>query len=366
MSLSNPRLNPLPVLVLISALTACGEEPPPPTETVRAVRTVTVAEPASGKVRRFSGVVEAASTSSLSFEVPGNVKEVKVEVGETVSRGQVLATLDDGAFRLKVEAAEATVGRAEVELADSDRESTRLQRIAGRDRGLVSQQMLDQARASYEATRKNLSYAQSRLNLAKRDLDRTVLRAPFDGVVTERHVDPFQEVDRGQRLFDLHAEGVMEAAISIPESEIMQVHLGLPGQIRFPAIPGQTHEGIVTEISSAAGTANAFPVRLTIRGDSEEIRPGLTTEVNLTLGGDREETAYLIPISALVPAEGETASSVFVFDPETSMVKKTAIEHGGIRADNLIVEKGLEAGDIVAVAGVSFLRDGQPVRLMEQ
>jgi len=74
-------------------------------------------------MRRFSGVVEPASTSSLSFELPGNVKEVKVDVGEAVSLGQVLATLDDQTFRLNVEAVQATVGRAEVELADAVRES---------------------------------------------------------------------------------------------------------------------------------------------------------------------------------------------------------------------------------------------------
>ncbi len=69
----------------------------------------------------------------------------------------MLAKLDDQTFQLNVEAAEATVGRAEVELADADRESKRLQQIAGRDRGLVSGQMLDQAQASYDAARKNLS-----------------------------------------------------------------------------------------------------------------------------------------------------------------------------------------------------------------
>lgn len=177
------------------------------------------------------------------------VKEVKVDVGEAVSLGQVLATLDDQTFRLNVEAVTATVGRAEVELADADRKSDRLQQIAKRDRGLVSRQMLDQAQTNAEAARKQLSYTRSRLNLAQRDLDRTVLRAPFDGVVTERHVDPFQEIDRGQPLFDLHAEGAMEAAISIPESEIKQVYLGLAGEIRLPAIPGQTYTGIVTEIA---------------------------------------------------------------------------------------------------------------------
>lgn len=365
-SVSPQPLKLLSLVVLVSLLTACGEEPPPPTETVRAIRTIAVAEPASGKMRRFSGVVEAASTSSLSFEVPGNVQEVKADVGENVSQGQVLAKLDDQTFQLNVEAVEATVGRAEVELADADRESERLQQIAGRDRGLVSRQMLDQAQTNADAARKQLSYTRSRLNLAQRDLDRTVLRAPFDGVVTERHVEPFQEVDRGQRLFDLHAEGAMEAAISIPESEIKQVYLGLPGEIRLPAIPGQTFTGIVTEISSAAGAANAFPVKLTIQADSAGIRPGLTTEVTLLLGGGEAETAYLIPIAALVPAAGESDSFVFIFDAETSTVKKIAIKHGGIRDDNIIVNQGLGAGDIIAVAGVSFLRDGQQVRLMEQ
>lgn len=101
-------------------------------------------------MRRFSGVVEAAATSSLSFEVPGNVQEVKVDVGENIAKGQELARLDDQTFQLNLEAAQATVGRAEVEMADARRESERLQGIAGRGQGLVSEQMLDQSRASYD------------------------------------------------------------------------------------------------------------------------------------------------------------------------------------------------------------------------
>ena len=367
--LLSPRISrrgPLFIMAVLLLLVACGEESPPPSDTVRAIRTITVAEPASGKARRFSGVIEASSTTSLSFEVPGNVREVNVAVGAAVTRGQILATLDDETYRLNVEAAEATAGRAEVELADARRESERLQQIAGRDRGLVSRQMLDQAQANFDAAGKNRSYANTRLNLARRDLDRTVLRAPFDGVVTARRVDPFQEVDRGQRVFDLHVQGAMEAAINVPESEIDQVYLGLPGEIRLPAIPGRVFTGVVTEISDAAGTANAFPVKLTIESDAQAIRPGLTAEVTLLLGGDQGETAYLIPVSALVPGGGDSDGSVFVFDAETSTVKKRTIRHGGIRDNGIVVEEGLSAGDIVAVAGVSFLRDGQPVRLMEQ
>jgi multidrug efflux system membrane fusion protein len=353
----------LPLVVLVSAITACREQPPPPIETVRAIRTITLTEPASGRMRRFSGVVEAADSSSVSFEVPGNVREVNVDVGERISKGQVLAVLDERTFQLNVKAAQADVGRAEVELRDALSDLERLQRIAGQDRGAISQRSLDQAEARYGSARNNLSYNISRQNLVKRDLERAVLRAPFDGVISKRYVDPFQQVALGQKLFDLHMEGAMEAAVSVPESEIEYIYLGLPGEVRFPAIPEQVHKGIVTEVSKVAGGANAFPVKVTIEADNPRIRPGITAEVILLLGDEQGETAYLIPIEALAPGGSESKSYVFVFDPETSTVKKTAIESGSFRANNIVVKKGLRVGDIIAAAGVSFLRDGQKVRL---
>jgi RND family efflux transporter MFP subunit len=319
-------------------------------------------------MRRFSGVVEAADTSNISFEVPGNVQKVKVEVGERVSKGQTLAVLDEKTYKLSVAAAQAAVGGAEVELADARSDLARLRRIAAQDRGAISERALEQAQATYHGAGQNLSYNTSRLNLAKRDLERTVLRAPFDGVIAERHVDPFQEVARGERMFDLFMEGAMQAAINIPESEIDQVHLGLPGEIRFPAVSGRVHKGVVTEISKVAGAANAFPVKVTIGQDAYDvsIRPGITAEVTLLLGDEQGEGAYLIPVGAVSFAGTGSENHVFVFDAETSTVKRTAIEDGGIRGSNIIVSKGLKVGDIIAVAGVSFLREGQKVRLMEQ
>jgi RND family efflux transporter MFP subunit len=329
---------------------------------------VTVSEPASGKVRRFSGVVEAADTSNISFEVPGNVQAVNVAVGERVAKGQALAVLNDRIFRLNVEAAEAGVAGAEVGVSDTLNDLQRQQRIAAQDRGAITERSLEQSQAAYASARQNLSYSYSRLNLAKRDLERTTLYAPFDGTIAERHVDPFQEVNRGQKMFVMYVEGFMEAAISIPESEIDQLYLGLPGEIRFPAIAGQVNRGIVNEISTVAGTANAFPVRVAIETDVDNarIRPGITAEVMLLLGGDQGDMSYLIPVGALSPGGADGVNSVFVFDAETSTVRRTAIEDGGIRDSDIVVTSGLKAGDIIAVAGVSFLRDGQKVRLMEQ
>ncbi len=358
----------LSLFVLMAGLMACGEDPPPAVETVRAIRTITVNEPASGKTRRFSGVVEAVSTSSLSFELAGNVQAVEVEVGERVSEGQMLAVLDVRTFRLNVEAAQAAVGAAQAELGEAQSNLERVQRIAAEDRGAISERALEQAQATYDGARQNLSYNQTRLNLARRDLERTELRAPFDGVIAERFVDPFQEVARGEPMFELFMEGAMQAAISIPESEIDQIYLGLRGDVRFPATAGPSRQGIVTEVSKVAGAANAFPVKLAIEGGAGEaaIRPGTTVEVTLLLGGGEAQAAYLIPLAALSPRDAESGRHVYVFDPDSSTVVRTAVEGEGVRDSNVVVTGGLRAGDIIAVAGVSFLRDGQKVRLMGQ
>lgn len=352
-------------MVLACLLTACAEEPPPLAEAVRAVKTVTVTEPASGSIRRFSGVVEAADSSNISFEVSGVVEELKVDVGDRVQAGQALAVLDKATYELNVEAAQASVRRAEAEFREADSHWERLQRIAREDIGATSEQALDQAAASRDSVRQNLSYTTSRLNLAKRDVERTVLYAPFDGIISERHVDAFEQVNRGQRVLSLFMEGAMEAAISIPESEIAQVRLGLHGDIRFPSIPGEVYDSLVTEVSEVAGTANAFPVRLTINSDNERVRPGITVEVTLMLGDESTEQAFLVPLRALASSAGKSGSHVFKFDAKTSTVKRTVVKLSDVRDNDVVVEDGLEAGDVIVVAGVSFLRDGQKVRLMQ-
>ncbi|MDX1424607.1 MAG: biotin/lipoyl-binding protein, partial [Kiloniellales bacterium] len=88
--------------VALLLATACEEEPVEVLENVRAIKTITVSERGSGQLRRFPGIVEAVDTSSISFEVAGNTRDVNVTVGDRVEEGQVLATLDDKPFQLNV------------------------------------------------------------------------------------------------------------------------------------------------------------------------------------------------------------------------------------------------------------------------
>jgi RND family efflux transporter MFP subunit len=286
-------------------------------------------------------------------------------VGDRISKGQVLAVLDQHTFHINVKAAEAELGRAKVELADQRNNLDRFQRINKQDPGAVSQAAIDNAQAAVDSARKQVQFAESRLKLAQRDLEKTLLRAPFDGVIATRNVEPFFEVARGQKLFDVFKLTGMEVAISIPEDVIDEIGMDQPGEIRFPVIADRNYRGRVTEISKVAGTANAFPIKLTIEEPDQRIRPGMTARVALTLSGGDAKVAYRVPLSAVAQGGDARKAFVFVYDPQTSTVKKTQVFGDSVRGNDVVITEGVQAGDMIAVAGVSFLEDGQKVKLMQ-
>lgn len=361
-----PIVSAFLMLLILFGLSACREEPPPPVERIRAIKTITVSEQATGKIRKFSGVVEAVDSSIISFEVAGNVQEVRVDVGDKITKNQVLAKLDKRTYNLNVKAAEAEVGRAKVQLADKHNDLDRFQRINKQDPGAVSQAALDNSQAAVDGALKQVQFTKSRLKLAQRDLEKTVLRAPFDGVIATRSVDAFQEVARGQKLFDVYENTGMQVAVSIPEDAIEDISMEKKGEIQFAVIADRTYHGVVTEISKVAGTANAFPIKLTVEDADQRIRPGMTAQVTLLLAGSDEKAAYMVPVSAFANSGDSTKGYVFVYDPKTSTVKRTPVASKSVRDNSAVISDGVKSGDIIVVAGVSFLEDGQKVKLMEQ
>jgi RND family efflux transporter MFP subunit len=349
---------------VVLLLAACKEEPPKVMENIRAIKTITVSERGSGQLRRFPGIVEAVDTSSISFEVAGNTREVNVNVGDRVVEGQVLATLDDKPFQLSVEGAEAEVGRAKAQLAEKDTDYERQKTLYEKD--WVAKAAYDQALAARDSAANQVSYANSKLNLARRDLEKTVLTAPFDGVIAGKFVDPFQEVARGEKVFEIYREGAMDVLLSVPETAINEVYLGLPAEITFPSDKVASLKGRVSEIGTVAGDANAFPVKVAIADPPDQVLPGMTAEVALILGEVGGEVSYLVPISAIAAGDKPGEGYVFVFDPKTDTVKKTEVRGSGVKDNRIFITQGISPGDVIAVAGVSFLRDGQKVKLMAQ
>ena len=163
------------VIALTLIATACGKEKEV-VEDLRALRTITIEAPATGQLRKFSGVVSAADSARLSFEVGGRVETVNVDIGNTVKKGQVLATLDKEPYQLDVEAAQAEVVKAEAAVVDTKAEYERQERVYRQGAGAKSK--LDSAKYNYE------------------------------------------EVQSGQNVFDIDSQGEMEVRIAVPETTV--------------------------------------------------------------------------------------------------------------------------------------------------
>jgi multidrug efflux system membrane fusion protein len=358
---------------LLAVLAGCRQEAPPPELPPRAIQWERVSSEIASEQRVISGIVIAISDTQLAFEVGGIVDTVEVHLGDAVQKGQVLARLDPEPFELAVRDGEAAVAEAKA-LDELARASAARYQAA---KGAVSQQQIDRAVAARDARENQLEAAEARLNLARRDLRLSVLKAPFDGTISTREIDPAMKVAGGQVVFDMDSEETgLRVEVQMPETLIARVRQGDEVEVSFPSIGDARPDvgdrrfvAVVSEVGTRARAGNAFPVRADLRSPPPGLRPGMTAEVRFSMprGGSElvKLEGFMIPIAAAL-AEADDRFSVFVYDPDTSTVKKTPIRPGGVRDNDVAVLEGLEEGTIIATAGVSFLYDGQQVTLLDE
>ena len=296
------------LLIAVAAmllLVSCDEEPPQKVERIRAIKPYYVIEPAGGDVRRYSGTIVASNTSALSFAVSGTVQTVTVNKGDHVKKGQILATLDAKPFNLNVEAAQAERAAAQAELDNTRVELERQKKLL--ERGWVAKAAYDRAVAAFEAAEGQLNLARSRVGLAERDVAKTRLTAPFDGVIAQRDVEPFVEVKTGQTVFQLDSEGALEVDLSIPDTIVGRLSIGTPVTINASTVAGCGCAGRITEIGSKAGEANTVPVTAAILESPRGLLPGMAVEASVVLSDDGGPRGYLVPLVAIAPGDGEGA-----------------------------------------------------------
>lgn len=348
-------------------VTGCGRGDPPPPDIVRPIAWIELKASELGQMRRLSGILRPVTTANLSFEVGGKVEEVFVGLGDSVARGDRLATLDARSYRLAVEAARGEVARAEAALTETRNEYERFADLL--ERGLVSRSGFDNAKAAAETARSQLDVARAQLNIAEKDLEDTILKAPYEGRITKRLVEPAQQVAAGERVFEIEGSEGEEVQLLVPETLIWAIEQGQDYPVHFPAAPELDLTARVSEIGVSAEAANAFPVTLTLNEQSPRLRAGMTVEVDVVFVGHGrtgyEGKVVKIPVSAIVAGPDQDAY-VFVYDRQTGTVSRRVVQTENLLNNEVLVSAGLEPGEIVATAGAHFLRDGQKVTLLDR
>lgn len=376
---------PLSLLALVAvaaALVLTRPEPPPaagepPPLRVQVVR---VDQADVAPVETVTGRLQAARRSQLRFEVGGRVVAREVEPGMQVDAGQVLLRLDDGDFRTAVVEAEAQLSQEQTQLTRDRRllalardnaalqraEVQRLESLSSRSLGSASQldaargrllqleSELAQLQAGVDSAEARLALRRAALERAERDLARSVLQAPFSGMVNAVMLEPGDYVapggeaavliDPAQLDFYVELRGEVARALERGQTVVVSVD-GRPLEGRILALQEQPDETTFT---------HAVRVRL----DGGQAAPGQVATAAFPLR--RREAALLIPVTAVLRDEGRS----YVFRVRDGRLERIRVELGLRLEARYIVTAGLAAGQLIVARDVAALSDGQSVEII--
>ena len=293
--------------------------------------------------RRLTAVGSLRSNESVVIrpEIAGRIAEIRFVEGERVTQGQPLVLLDDSIYRAEVEEVQASL---ELSRANHERAIDLLNRGAGTTKAR------DEALAELRAD-------EAELQLVKARLDKTMIRAPFDGVIGLRKVSVGDFVDVGQDIVNLEQIDPLKADFRVAEVYLAAVAPGQKIQLSADAFPGETFAGQVYAIDPLIDeSGRSIVLRARLPNPENRLRPGLFVRVTLVL--NERDDAIQVPEQALMP-QGEEQFVFRVVDGKAALTKVKV----GIRREGMVeITEGLGPEDEVVVAGQLKIRDGAPVQ----
>ena len=339
----------LGTLVIALTFTGCGKKPEE-AEFIRPIKTLRISSMTGEQGKFYSGIARSTTESNLSFRVGGEIIELNAKTGDEVKKDQVLAKLDPTDYQTKVNEAKAvyTQGKADLERYRLLYEGEN-----------ATKQELDVAQANFDT-------GKAKFELAKQNLAYTVLKAPKDGLIAQVPAEVHETVSPGKTIVLFESGNVLEINLGLPESLIGGTNKKDSVDVRFDAVAGTTFKAVVTKVGIRVDEKTAtFPVTVELLEQDDRLRSGMVAEVVFYPKSIQlKEGQYIIPSQAILEnAEGE--KFVWVFQETTQIVQKRQVKTGAIQTQGVEVLSGLESGEIIAVAGVHYLEDGQKVRLME-
>lgn len=402
-------------LLALGVLNGCSKEAPPATAVDRPVKTMVVVDGGDTRVRVFPGRVEAANKVELAFQVPGLLVQLPVKEGQALKKGDLIAQLRPDEFKARIEALRGQLDQANAVLAAAmsgerpeqilrlesairaaearlTRASTQYERMQGLIKtNAISRSDFEAAETDYRVAREEYKAArqllevgtvgrqedieaqravvrglEGRLVEANIQLNDTTMRAPYDGVISQVFVRENQSISPKAPIVKFQDVDEIEVAVDVPESvmttdirtadvvEMLAEFSGAPG-LRFPVQ--------LREVSQAADpVTQTFRVRVAMQAPKDvTLLPGMTSTVEVTYRRSSVlSNGPMVPITAIAKkSTGEQVAWVIGAD---QTVSARPVKIGAARGGSVEVLEGVKPGDRIAIAGVSFLREGMKVR----
>lgn len=293
-----------------------------------------------------SGAIDAVNKADIAFLVAGRVASVEVEDGEQVAKGQLLASLDPSDYRQTLAIAEAKLGEVSSRYA-------RLSRL--HELGSLTDSDFDKANAA-------LKEAESSAELARRQLDYTELRAPFDGIVVRHGIAAGVVAVPAVPVFTVLAPAPVWANVGIAEADARRVRPGQAAQVYLPAAGNWSLEGHVEAVLPQADPlSRSFTAKIRLENADGLLRPGNVIIAHIMTSASH--SAITIPPGA-VQKNPDGSLFVWIVDPVRHTAVRQIIEVGALRTTEVEISNGLRPGDQVVTVIPLTLFEGTPLRVI--
>ncbi|WP_157197705.1 MULTISPECIES: efflux RND transporter periplasmic adaptor subunit [Methylomonas] len=346
--------------LMISA--GCSDQDKPTSAVVRPVKVFRIEQNTVAGARSFAGEVRARIETPLSFRVAGKLLERKVDVGDPVGKGQLLAILDGNDYRLAVQSLKA-------QLASAQADSTFLRDDLVRYRELLVQQVIsppefERHETAYTTARERTAALEAQLAEANNQLSYTELHADRDGVVTALAVEAGQVLAAGQAVVTLAQLDEKEIHFDVPEHRLTEIQRQQEVNVSLWTDEDRLLKARIREIASAADPASrTYRVKASLLEGLDAVQLGMTATVHIAAN---TASGIAIPLSAVyTPQNQPDHRLVWVVDERAATVKSVPVRLGETQPGERIAVEGLAAGQLLVSAGVQRLAEGQAVRLPE-
>jgi len=297
--------------------------------------------------------------ADLKSEFTAVVEEVYVTEWVKVKKGTPLAKLDTREGEAALEAARAALLQAQVAETRAVRELERADKL--KEVGLVTVQNLDDARTAREAAAAATAAAKAQLQATETRLAKAVIRAPFDGIVANRGVNPGDRVENmgGEPMFRVVDNRILELTVNVPSTSLASLRVGQPIEFTTDAIPGRTFRGQVMFINPTADpVSRSVKVVADVPNEAEELRGGLFAKGRILTG--TRAAVLQIPRTALLAWDvSRREGEVFVVSGE--VVERRAVRTGAVAGEYVEVTEGIAAGESIVTRGAFNLRSGDRI-----
>ncbi|CAM4286504.1 efflux RND transporter periplasmic adaptor subunit [Vibrio neonatus] len=336
------------VAIICTLLSGCFSEQTALTPPTLHLKTFEVKQQITLGNREFNGVSVPADITPLAFVNAGEMTHLSVKSGDTVVKGQVLATLDDTRINQQLKQAKVTL-----DLANKQR---------ARAQQLKAKKMI--SRAEFDAINGKQQLADIQYQSLQRRLSQTRLLAPFDATIATVEKEVAENVTAAEPILTLYRHDRVQVDINVTEEMLLSLRpkLGTQVQIQFESLPQPVNGRLL--LWSAEPTANHgnYLMRFEVNQPPTQVLPGTAAQVVMTTNKASQILAYLIPANTLVAGNNPSEFSVWLY--KNQQLTQQDVTVNSITKDGAVISKGLQQGDLLITNQLSKLTHHRPFTLV--